>query len=118
MTYYSRSIDRHYLTVCFSRCSRLGLVSLAYLWRRSQSELLDEMIESKVEAIIIKVATLGLDQKHLGLSLSQVRDHLHSMVPTLDQRNILLSQSCYVLCSIPNMTSTFVEKVENMKLSH
>ena len=35
---------------------------------------------SKVEAILIKVATLGLDEKHLGLSLSQVRDHLHKMV--------------------------------------
>ena len=61
-------------------CSRLGLVSLSYLWRRDQAELFDEMIDSKVEAILIKVATLGLDGKHLGLSLSQVRDHLHKMV--------------------------------------
>ena len=61
-------------------CSRLGLVSLSYLWRRDQAELFDEMIDSKVEAILIKVATLGLDEKHLGLSLSQVRDHLHKMV--------------------------------------
>ena len=58
----------------------MGLVSLSYLWRRDQAELFDEMIDSKVEAILIKVATLGLDGKHLGLSLSQVRDHLHKMV--------------------------------------
>ena len=56
------------------------LVSLSYLWRRDQAELFDEMIDAKVEAILIKVATLGLDEKHLGLSLSQVRDHLHKMV--------------------------------------
>ena len=62
------------------RCSRLGLVSLAYLWRRDQAELLDEMISSKIDSILIKVATLGLDQKHLGKSLSEVRNHLHSMV--------------------------------------
>ena len=67
-------------------CSRLGLVSLSYLWRRDQAELFDEMIDAKVEAILIKVATLGLDGKHLGLSLSQVRDHLHKMV------NIYLAQ--------------------------
>ena len=63
-----------------SRWSRLGLVSLSYLWRRDQAELFDEMIDAKVEAILIKVATLGLDDKHLGLSPSQVRDHLHKMV--------------------------------------
>ena len=38
------------------------------------------MIDAKVEAILIKVATLGLNDKHLGLSPSQVRDHLHKMV--------------------------------------
>ena len=58
----------------------MGLTSLSYLWRRDQSELLDEMIDSKVEAILVKVATLGLDCKHLGLSLGEVRDHLHKMV--------------------------------------
>ena len=38
------------------------------------------MIHAKVEAILIKVAALGLDDKHLGHSPSQVRDHLHKMV--------------------------------------
>jgi len=60
-------------------CSRLGLVSLSYLWHCDQAELLDEMIDAKVEAILIKVATLGLNTNHLGLSLSQVRNHLHKM---------------------------------------
>lgn len=36
-------------------CSRLNLVSLAYLWRRDQTELLQEMIDCHVHAILIKV---------------------------------------------------------------
>ncbi|XP_053608936.1 uncharacterized protein LOC128674442 isoform X2 [Plodia interpunctella] len=58
-------------------CRRLGLVSLAYLWRRNQKELLQEMITSGVEAIIIKVAALGLDPRiHLGMSLRDIQPHL------------------------------------------
>ncbi|XP_063364886.1 uncharacterized protein LOC134653450 [Cydia amplana] len=58
-------------------CRRLGLVSLAYLWRRNQKELLQEMITSNVEAIIIKVACLGLDPKvHLGMSIRDIQPHL------------------------------------------
>ncbi|CAH1636971.1 unnamed protein product [Spodoptera littoralis] len=58
-------------------CHRLGLVSLAYLWRRNQKELLQEMIASGVEAIIIKVAALGLDPRiHLGMSLRDIQPHL------------------------------------------
>ncbi|CAH0625375.1 unnamed protein product [Chrysodeixis includens] len=58
-------------------CRRLGLVSLAYLWRRNQKELLQEMIASGVEAIIIKVAALGLDPRiHLGMTLRDIQPHL------------------------------------------
>ncbi|XP_045522141.1 diphthine--ammonia ligase isoform X1 [Pieris brassicae] len=58
-------------------CQRLGLVSLAYLWRRNQKELLQEMISSGVEAIIIKVAALGLDPRvHLGMTLKEIQPHL------------------------------------------
>ncbi|KAI8432104.1 hypothetical protein MSG28_004609 [Choristoneura fumiferana] len=58
-------------------CRRLGLVSLAYLWRRNQKELLQEMISSHVEAIIIKVAALGLDPKvHLGMPIREIQPHL------------------------------------------
>jgi len=34
----------------------------------------------KVEAIIVKVATLGLEKKHLGMNLRSIKDHLHKMV--------------------------------------
>lgn len=37
------------------RCTRLNLTSLAYLWRRDQAELLQEMIDCQLDAIIIKV---------------------------------------------------------------
>jgi len=36
-------------------CERLGMVSLAYLWKRDQTELIDGMIESGIVAILIKV---------------------------------------------------------------
>lgn len=42
-----------------SVCARLDLVSLAYLWRREQQELLGEMIDCGVSAVLIKVAALG-----------------------------------------------------------
>ncbi|GAB1598974.1 diphthine--ammonia ligase-like [Argonauta hians] len=62
-------------------CSRLGLTVLAYLWRRDQQELLTEMIEANVHAIIIKVAAMGLlPEKHLGLTLKEIFPamfHLH-----------------------------------------
>ncbi|KAL1131383.1 hypothetical protein AAG570_011000 [Ranatra chinensis] len=61
-------------------CSRLGLVALAYLWRRDQAELLQEMIDYNIDAIIIKVAALGLDpSKHLGMRISEIQPHLIKM---------------------------------------
>ncbi|XP_013103048.2 uncharacterized protein LOC106084117 [Stomoxys calcitrans] len=61
-------------------CSRLNLVSLAYLWRRDQTELLQEMIDCQVHAILIKVATLGLvPDRHLGKSLREIQPHLLKM---------------------------------------
>eukprot|EP01132_Coremiostelium_polycephalum_P001523 gene1523-1916_t len=61
-------------------CSRLGLVCYAYLWRRDQDELLQEMIQSRVNAIIIKVASMGLEpSKHLGKSIQQLYPTLKSL---------------------------------------
>uniref|UniRef100_A0A182TFJ7 Diphthine--ammonia ligase n=1 Tax=Anopheles melas TaxID=34690 RepID=A0A182TFJ7_9DIPT len=58
-------------------CTRLNLISLAYLWRRDQTELLQEMIDCQVHAIIIKVAALGLmPDRHLGKSLKELQPHL------------------------------------------
>lgn len=57
-------------------CSRLGLTSIAYLWRRDQSALLKEMIDCQIDARIIKVASIDLESRHLGQSLQQLFPHL------------------------------------------
>ncbi|KAJ9540209.1 hypothetical protein OSB04_026715 [Centaurea solstitialis] len=58
-------------------CSRLGLISFAYLWRLDQSLLLQEMIETGIVAITVKVAAIGLDpSKHLGKEMSYLWPHL------------------------------------------
>ena len=41
-------------------CTRLGLTCLAYLWQRDQKELLSEMIEAGLKAVVIKVAAIGM----------------------------------------------------------
>ncbi|KAM4690076.1 diphthine--ammonia ligase [Rhinophrynus dorsalis] len=61
-------------------CQRLGLQPLAFLWRRQQEELLDEMISRGLQAILIKVAAFGLDpDKHLGKTLEEMRPHLKQL---------------------------------------
>ncbi|GJE84099.1 diphthine--ammonia ligase [Phanerochaete sordida] len=63
-------------------CRRLSLTPLCYLWQRDQAELLAEMVEAGLEAILIKVAGIGLTAKHLGKTLAQ-------MQPTLLKLNSL-----------------------------
>ena len=63
-----------------NRCQRLGLTCLAYLWRRDQSEILDEMIRYRLDAIIIKVAAMGLDTRHLGMHLYEIQPIMHRLV--------------------------------------
>ncbi|KAJ8908715.1 hypothetical protein NDN08_005420 [Rhodosorus marinus] len=58
-------------------CSRLGLTSLAYLWKRDQRALLREMIDQQVDAILIKVAAIGLHpKKHLKQSIKAMEPYL------------------------------------------
>ncbi|KAI0530621.1 hypothetical protein KFK09_000166 [Dendrobium nobile] len=59
-----------------SICARLGLVSLAYLWKEDQAFLLNEMIRRGIVAVIIKVAAMGLNQKHLGQELVDLQSYL------------------------------------------
>ncbi len=60
-------------------CSRLNLISLAYLWEREQQSLLDEMISSNLHAILIKTAVIGLGPIDLGKSLIEMRDKLFKL---------------------------------------
>lgn len=53
-------------------CSRLGLTSLAFLWQRNQFELMQEMVGSSMDARLIKVAAIGLNESHLGKSLKEM----------------------------------------------
>lgn len=54
-------------------CGRLGLTSLSFLWQSEQSALLDRMLGSGVEAVIMKVAGVGLGVGVVGKQLGQIR---------------------------------------------
>ncbi len=60
-------------------CFRLGLTTLSYLWQRDQEELLSEMITSNIDAILIKVAAIGLNETHLGKGLRTMEPILHKL---------------------------------------
>lgn len=60
-------------------CSRLGLVNFAPLWRKDQNEYLADLEALEIDSIIVKVAAIGLNRKHLGQRLSDVRGHLEKL---------------------------------------
>lgn len=53
-------------------CDRLGLTSLCFLWQRPQLELMQEMIQSGLDARLIKVAAIGLTSQDLEKPLGQM----------------------------------------------
>eukprot|EP00892_Ulva_mutabilis_P002713 jgi/Ulvmu1/12442/UM009_0094.1 len=57
-------------------CGRLSLVSLAYLWHVPQVQLLQGMVDAGLHSILVKVASLGLNERHLGKSLVQLQSTL------------------------------------------
>ncbi|VDN27767.1 unnamed protein product [Gongylonema pulchrum] len=57
-------------------CQRLNLQSLTYLWNLDQAFLFDQIISSGIEAIVVKVAALGLSKNHLGKPLKEMRSIL------------------------------------------
>lgn len=58
---------------------RHQLVSLAPLWHRKSTELFDSILSLGINAVLVKVASLGLDKTHLGQPLHLVRDHLQRL---------------------------------------
>lgn len=62
-------------------CKRLGLQMLAPIWGLEQTSLLKSMIDSDINAIIVKVAVLGLEAKHLAKTIKE-------MLPILEDLNI------------------------------
>lgn len=59
-----------------SICRRLNLKMLAYLWDQNQDSLLQSMIDNNFNAILIKVACMGLNKDHIGKTIKD-------MLPTL-----------------------------------
>ena len=62
-----------------SVCARLGLASLAFLWQREQAPLIEEMAAAGVHAVLVKVASLGLSERHLGKSIGELRPHFRAL---------------------------------------
>ncbi|XP_063933446.1 diphthine--ammonia ligase-like [Zophobas morio] len=60
-------------------CTRLKLVPLAFLWQKNETDLLNEMLLSGLNAVVIKVAALGLNPSHLGMTLKELQPHLLEM---------------------------------------
>ncbi|KFD63685.1 hypothetical protein M514_06601 [Trichuris suis] len=57
-------------------CERLDLDMLAYLWQRDQADLLQEMLNAGLHAILVKTSSLGLDPSlHLGKELNEMLPH-------------------------------------------
>ncbi|KIM90928.1 hypothetical protein PILCRDRAFT_811423 [Piloderma croceum F 1598] len=57
-------------------CARLFLTPLCYLWQRDQAELISEMIDAGMEAVLVKVAGIGLKPNHLGKTLAEMESTL------------------------------------------
>jgi len=60
-------------------CNRLGLVSIAPLWEREQGTLLQEMLDHDMEIRIVKVATIGLGQSHVGQTARELLPYLKTI---------------------------------------
>ena len=55
-------------------CERLQLQSLAFLWQYDQGQLLQDMVDYGLHAVLVKVCSTGLlPHKHLGKSLAELR---------------------------------------------
>jgi ABC transporter with metal-binding/Fe-S-binding domain ATP-binding protein len=52
-------------------CDRLGLKCISPLWKKNQEELLNEIVDSKIKAIISGVFAPPLDEKWLGKQIDK-----------------------------------------------
>eukprot|EP00698_Gefionella_okellyi_P018341 TRINITY_DN5488_c0_g1_i1.p1 TRINITY_DN5488_c0_g1~~TRINITY_DN5488_c0_g1_i1.p1 ORF type:complete len:614 (-),score=150.96 TRINITY_DN5488_c0_g1_i1:641-2482(-) len=60
-------------------CRRLDLIPLAYLWRCDQRAVLQQMEQVGLQAVLIKVAAMGLAPKHLGSTTTQLMPYLFKL---------------------------------------
>lgn len=59
-------------------------MALAYLWQRDQEELLQEMATAGVNAILVKIAAMGLKKQHLGQYIGDMFPYLQRMNQEFD----------------------------------
>lgn len=60
-------------------CARLGLVSIAPLWRIDQTHLLQEQLDAGVEAVLVKVSSMGLTQQHVGKTIRELQGYFEEL---------------------------------------
>lgn len=72
-------------------CGRLGLVSLAYMWRQPQARLLRDMWQAGIVAVMVKVAAIG--QAPSTLNSTQ---HIHVARPCRVIKFVTFSMSMCV----------------------
>lgn len=89
------------------------MTPLSYLWQRDQRELLAEMIDAGMDAILIKVAGIGLSAKHLGKSLADMQPTLLKLVRYGPTACNVLS---YLLYRMTNTVRISAVKAVNTKL--
>ena len=104
------------LALTFCRCRRLALTPLSYLWQRDQAELLSEMVEAGLVAILIKVAGVGLTTQHLGKTLGQMQPTLQKLVSAGGAQHWYVSTENVILTRTRSTDLTFAAKVESTRL--
>ena len=73
-------------------CQRLGLTSLAYMWQGHQTTLVDTMLSSGLEPVLVKVAGVGLEVDDVGRKLRDVRARLGKLVRRSDSERHLTTR--------------------------
>uniref|UniRef100_A0A5S6R2A3 Diphthine--ammonia ligase n=1 Tax=Trichuris muris TaxID=70415 RepID=A0A5S6R2A3_TRIMR len=75
-------------------CERLDLDLLAYLWQRDQTELLYEMLDAGMRAILVKTSSLGLDPfVHLGKELNEMLPHFLELNEKIFRQKLVVSNA-------------------------
>jgi diphthine-ammonia ligase len=67
-------------------CARVGLLCHAFLWQREQAGLLQDMIDARVDAVLVKVAAAGLSTRMLGRGIAALQPALLKAVRGLGPR--------------------------------
>lgn len=56
-------------------CARLGLVSIAPLWKKDEITLLTEEIEAGIEAVVLQTEAMGLIRNYVGRNVQELREY-------------------------------------------